>query len=169
MTDRYQDVHDAVVPKATGRAVCLVLVVGLREYGIPEELLTDNGKQFTVRFNAGGGEVMFDRICRENGITHRLTKPRSPTTTGKVERFHLSLRSELLDDHPPFALVAEAQAAIDVFRHDYNTNRPHQSLGMAFPSDRSARPAPAASRCDYPCRWPRPPTKPPPRPSRHRS
>jgi hypothetical protein len=53
-----------------------------------------------------------------------------------VERFHLSLRRELLDEHPPFASVAEAQAAIDVFRHDYNTNRPHQSLGMAFPADR---------------------------------
>jgi Integrase core domain len=79
---------------------------------------------------------MFDRICRENAITHRLTKPRSPTTTGKVERFHLSLRRELLDEHPPFASVAEAQAAIDVFRRDYNTERPHQSLGMAFPADR---------------------------------
>jgi transposase InsO family protein len=126
----------AVVPKATGRAVCLALVAALREYGIPEELLTDNGKQFTARFNAGGGEVMFDRICRENAITHRLTKPRSPTTTGKVERFHLSLRRELLDEHPPFASVVEAQAAIDVFRQDYNTDRPHQSLGMAFPADR---------------------------------
>jgi transposase InsO family protein len=126
----------AVVPKATGRAVCLALVAALREYGIPEELLTDNGKQFTARFNAGGGEVMFDRICRENGITHRLTKPRSPTTTGKVERFHLSLRRELLDEQPPFASVAEAQAAIDAFRHNYNTDRPHQSLDMAFPTDR---------------------------------
>jgi transposase InsO family protein len=77
----------AVVPKATGRAVCVALAAALQEYGIPDELLTDNGKQFTARFNAGGGEVMFDRICRENGITHRLTKPRSPTTTGKVERF----------------------------------------------------------------------------------
>ena len=36
-----------------------------------------------------------DRICRENGITHRLTKPRSPTTTGKVERFHQTLHREL--------------------------------------------------------------------------
>jgi len=75
------------VPKATGRAVCLAMVAALREYGIPDELLTDNGKQFTARFNAAGGEVMFDRICRENGINHRLTKSRSPTTTGKVERF----------------------------------------------------------------------------------
>nr|WP_026205838.1 IS481 family transposase [Actinoplanes globisporus] len=126
----------AVVPKATGRAVCLALAAALREYGIPEELLTDNGKQFTARFNAGGGEVMFDRICRENGITHRLTKPRSPTTTGKIERFHLSLRRELLDDHPPFASVCDAQAAIDGFRRHYNTERPHQALNMAFPADR---------------------------------
>jgi transposase InsO family protein len=92
-------------------------------------------------------------------------------TTGKVERFHLSLRRELLDEHPPSASVAEAQAAIDVFRHDYNTNRPHQSLGMAFPSDRF-RPAGADGiLLQLPRRWPRPrpPTKPPPRPSRHRS
>lgn len=126
----------AVVPRATGRAVCLALVAALREYGVPEELLTDNGKQFTARFNAGGGEVMFDRICRENGITHRLTKPRSPTTTGKVERFHQTLQRELLDDHPPFASIADAQAAIDRFRHTYNVDRPHQSLGMDFPADR---------------------------------
>jgi transposase InsO family protein len=125
----------AVVPKATGRAVCLALTAALREYGIPEELLTDNGKQFTARFGRGG-ETMFDRICRENGITHRLTKPRSPTTTGKIERFHLSLRRELLDEHPPFASVADAQAAIDGFRRDYNTDRPHQGIGMAFPADR---------------------------------
>ena len=58
---------------------------------------------------------MFDRICRENGITHRLTKPRSPTTTGKVERFHQTRQRELLDDHQPFASIADAQAVIDVF------------------------------------------------------
>ncbi|BFU43377.1 IS481 family transposase [Krasilnikovia sp. MM14-A1004] len=126
----------AVIPKATGRAVCLALIAALREYGVPDEVLTDNGKQFTARFNQGGGEVMFDRICRENAITHRLTKPRSPTTTGKVERFHLSLRRELLDDHPPFASIADAQAAIDRFRYHYNTDRPHQALDMAFPADR---------------------------------
>ncbi len=128
----------AVVPKATGRAVCLALVAALRQYGVPEELLTDNGKQFTARFNRGGGEVMFDRICRENAITHRLTKPRSPTTTGKVERFHQTLQRELLDDHPPFASIVDAQAAIDAFRNDYNTDRPHQSLDMDFPAARFA-------------------------------
>jgi hypothetical protein len=53
----------AVMPKATGRAVCLALVAALREYGIPDELLTDIGEQFTARFNAVGVETIFDRIC----------------------------------------------------------------------------------------------------------
>ena len=57
-------------------------------------VLTDNGKVFTGRFNQPPAEVLFDRICRENGVTHRLTQPRSPTTTGKIERFHRSLRIE---------------------------------------------------------------------------
>ena len=86
-----------VVERATGRAVCLAFSEALQRYGAPEEVLTDNGKQFTARFGRGG-EVLFDKICRRNAITHRLTQPRSPTTTGKIERFHQTLRRELLDD-----------------------------------------------------------------------
>jgi transposase InsO family protein len=47
-------------------------------------VLTDNGKVFTGRYAARPMEVLFDRICRENGIRHLLTAPRSPTTTGKI-------------------------------------------------------------------------------------
>ncbi|MEV6039291.1 IS481 family transposase [Nonomuraea sp. NPDC052116] len=124
-----------VVARPTGRAVCLALATALSRYGIPDELLTDNGKQFTARFGRGG-EVLFDRICRENGITHRLTRPHSPTTTGKVERFHQTLRRELLDDHGPFASIEHAQQVLDDFVDDYNTNRPHQALDMDRPADR---------------------------------
>src|SRR5213076_1748556 len=98
----------------------------------PEEVLTDNGQQFTGRFSRGG-EVLFDRICRRNGIAHRLTQPRSPTTTGKIERFHLTLRRELLDDARPFASVLTAQAALDDWVRDYNTERPHQALEPQTP------------------------------------
>ncbi|WP_410050391.1 IS481 family transposase [Actinomadura sp. HBU206391] len=125
----------SVVPRATGRAVCLAFAAALRKFGVPGEVLTDNGKQFTDRFGRGG-EVLFDRICRDNAIVHRLTQPRSPTTTGKVERFHQTLRRELLDEGVPFADVAAAQAAMDAWVSDYNTLRPHQSLGMACPADR---------------------------------
>ena len=72
----------AVTERATGRAVCLALAAALVKHGVPEEILTDNGKQFTDRFG-NGGEVLFDKICRKNGITHRLTAPASPLLTGQ--------------------------------------------------------------------------------------
>ncbi|MEV7968721.1 integrase core domain-containing protein [Sphaerisporangium sp. NPDC088356] len=127
----------AVVLRPTARAVCLAFASALAEFGIPDEVLTDNGKQFTDRFGKGG-EVLFDRICRDNGIVHRLTEPRHPTTTGKVERFHQSLRRELLDDAVPFADLAAAQAAVNAWVEHYNTERPHQALEMACPIERFA-------------------------------
>jgi transposase InsO family protein len=126
-----------VVPRATGRAVCLAFAEALRRYGVPDEVLTDNGKQFTDRFGKGG-EVLFDRICRDNGITHRLTQPASPTTTGKIERWHGSLRRELLNDHEPFPTLLAAQAAIDTWVAEYNCDRPHQALDMAYPAQKFA-------------------------------
>ncbi|SEC45384.1 Transposase InsO and inactivated derivatives [Streptomyces melanosporofaciens] len=123
-----------VVERATGRAVCAAFVGALRVFGVPEEVLTDNGKQFTDRFGQGG-EVLFDRICRENGIAHRLTQPASPTTTGKVERFHQTLRRELLDDCGAFESIEAAQAALDAWVEEYNCVRPHQALDMQSPGD----------------------------------
>lgn len=125
----------SVVERATGRAVCAAFARAMQKLGVPEEVLTDNGKQFTDRFGQGG-EVLFDRICRENGIAHRLTQPASPTTTGKVERFHQTLRRELLDDCGPFESVAAAQQALDAWVQEYNSVRPHQALQMQSPSDR---------------------------------
>lgn len=122
----------AVVERATGRAVCLALAAALARFGVPEEILTDNGKQFTDRFGKGG-EVLFDKICRHNAITHRLTQPASPTTTGKIERFHLTLRRELLDDHQPYESLELAQAAVDGFVDQYNCDRPHQALDPVRP------------------------------------
>ena len=132
-----------VVERATGRAVCLALAAALARFGVPGEILTDNGKQFTARFGRGG-EVLFDKICRHNGITHRLTQPASPTTTGKIERFHLTLRRELLDDHDPFESLAAAQAAIDEFVRTFNTDRPHQALDAERPVSPAERFTPTA-------------------------
>jgi len=136
-----------VTERATGRAVCLALAAALVNYGVPEEILTDNGKQFTDRFGKGG-EVLFDKICRKNGITHRLTAPASPTTTGKIERFHLTLRRELLDDHPYFTSIDAAQATVDAWVAEYNTDRPHQSLDGQVPVTPAERftPVPPAQR-----------------------
>ena len=97
-----------------GRSVCAAFAAAMDRYGVPSEVLTDNGKQFTGRFTKPRpAEVLFEQVCRLNGITARLTKPRSPTTTGKIERWHGTLRRELLDNAGPFADLAAAQAAID--------------------------------------------------------
>src|ERR1700742_18100 len=126
-----------VVVRATGRAVSTAFAQALRRYGVPSEVLTDNGKQFTGKFGGPrAGEGLFDRICRENGITHRLTAVRSPTTTGKIERFHGTFRRELLDDHDPFDSITHAQAVIDTWVTGYNIDRPHQALDMAPPIQR---------------------------------
>lgn len=125
----------ALVVQPTGRAVCEAFAAALRRYGVPSEVLSDNGKQFTGRFTKPlPAEVLFERMCRENGISQRLTKRRSPTTTGKIERWHRTLREELLDQVAPFETFAGAQEAVTAWVHTYNHARPHQALDMACPA-----------------------------------
>lgn len=125
-----------VMARERTRAVCAGLRQALARYGAPVQILTDNGKVFTGRFNHPPVEVLFDAICREHGIDHLLTQPRSPTTTGKIERFHRSLRVEFLSSSGPFANIRAAQQAFDEWVDFYNTERPHQGLQMATPASR---------------------------------
>jgi transposase InsO family protein len=134
-----------VAERATGRVVCLALAEALARFGVPEEIITDNGKQFTDRFGKHGarnGEVLFDKICRKNGITHRLTAPASPNQNGKVERFHGTFRPDFLSIAGPFTSVCEAQAAVDSYVAEYNTDRPHQALDEKVPVTPAERFAP---------------------------
>ena len=121
--------------RATARPVCAAFTDALDRYGIPDEILTDNGKVFTARFARRGGETLFDKICRIHGIHHILTGVRAPTTIGKVERFHETLRRDFFSKHT-FSTIEQAQSALDVFVDDYNNRRPHQSLGMLSPAAR---------------------------------
>src|SRR5438093_1019568 len=135
--------------RATSRAVCAHFAEAMRRHGVPQEVLTDNGKVFTGRFGAKDTEVLFDRICRENGIDHLLTAPRRPQTTGKIERFHRTLRQEFLTGRI-FEDLPAAQAQLDAWVVSYNTHRPHSALSMATPTTRfipqdAGRPADASA------------------------
>ena len=121
-----------LVVRATARPVCDALLSALRRYGAPEEILTDNGKVFTGRLAAKPTNVLFDRICLNNGIKHRLTAPYSPTTTGKVERLHRTMRREFFD-FTRCETIEATQLALDEWVHHYNTEREHQSLGDVVP------------------------------------
>ena len=126
-----------VVARATAGPVCDALAAALRRHGVPEQILTDNGKVFTARFGLGPGPVRFDRICAENGVRHLLTAPYSPTTTGKVERLHKTMRAEFFRRHErEFATIAELQVALDGWVAHYNCERPHQAVGMCPPAER---------------------------------
>ena len=131
-----------VVARATARPVCDALLEALSTHGIPEQILTDNGKVFTGRLGRKPANVLFDRICLNNGIRHLLTAPCSPTTTGKIERLHKTLRKEFFADRS-FDSIEDMQAALDVWVCDYNNEREHQSLGDVPPVRRFelARPA----------------------------
>jgi Integrase core domain len=98
-------------------------------------VLADNGKQFAGGFTKPRlAEALFERVCREHGITTKLTGPYSPTTTGKVERWHRTLRCELPGTPGPFAGLPSAQAAISAWVHAYNHLRSLQALDMATPA-----------------------------------
>jgi len=132
-----------VMLRESSQRVCEGLVVAMQRHGVPQQVLTDNGKVFTGRFNRPPVEVLFDRVLRENGVEHLLTQPRSPTTTGKVERFHRALRTEFRTDRV-FASLEAAQTELDAWVDQYNHTRPHQALGMATPASRFHREAPAS-------------------------
>ena len=135
-----------VVARATARPVCEALAVGTAH---PRRARSDPHRQrqgLHRSLRPGPGPVLFDRICANNGIRHILTAPYSPTTTGKVERFHKTMRSDFLVDHDRVhATIEELQRALDEWVDEYNTKRPHQSLGDRPPIERfalaAARPA----------------------------
>lgn len=72
--------------------------------------------------------MLFDRICHNNGIKHILTAPYSPTTTGKIERLHKTMRKEFFNDRL-FETIEEGQLALDEWVAGYNNDREHQAIG----------------------------------------
>lgn len=115
--------------------MCDALVEGLSRYGVPDQILTDNAKVFTGKLAQKPAVVLFDRICLNNGIRHILTAPYSPTTTGKVERLHKTLRKELFSQET-FNTIEEAQAGLDSWVAYYNHDRDHQGIGDVPPMRR---------------------------------
>jgi hypothetical protein len=97
-------------------------------HGIPASTLTDNGMVFTTRLSGGkGGRNQLENELRRLGVTQINSTPNHPTTCGKVERFHQTLK-KWLTRQPRAATIAELQAQLDAFVEEYNHGRPHRSL-----------------------------------------
>jgi transposase InsO family protein len=127
---------------ATVRAA---LTACFRRYGLPWRVLTDHGPPWGCPNPAQRLTGLSTWLLRL-GIAVSHGRPRHPQTQGKAERFHRTLKAELLRDRA-YRDLADAQAAFDPWRDTYNLERPHEALELATPASRyraSARPFPEA-------------------------
>jgi transposase InsO family protein len=99
-------------------------------YGLPRQLLSDNGTTFTGRLH--GKVVYFERQVRAAGVQFIHGRPYHPQTQGKLERQH-GTQNQWIADHRPRSLDA-ARSVLDAYRHDYNHVRPHEALGQQPPA-----------------------------------
>jgi transposase InsO family protein len=114
--------------RVTGPVVLAEFRKACAVHGIPASTLTDNGMVFTTRLAGGkGGRNAFENELRRLGITQINSTPNHPTTCGKVERFHQTLKKWLLSQ-PRATTLAQLQAQLDAFVDEYNHRRPHRSM-----------------------------------------
>lgn len=112
-----------------------------REYGLPNAIRTDNGAPFSTM--AAGGLSNLSVWWIRLGITHERIEPGRPDQNGRHERMHRTLKAETAK--PPRANMVAQQVAFDLFRREYNHERPHEALGQETPASTyasSARPFP---------------------------
>jgi len=109
------------------------LVAVFRRYGLPDAMLMDNGAPWG---DSGGGPfTSFSVWLMRLGVRVTHGRPYHPQTQGKDERFHRTLKAEVLNG-TSFADLAACQGAFDRWRQVYNHQRPHQAIAMATPSER---------------------------------
>jgi transposase InsO family protein len=101
-----------------------------RRYGLPWAILADNGAPWGDA--ADSPHTLLTVWLMQLGVRVIHGRPYHPQTQGKAERFHRSLNAELLA-YRPFTDLADCQRRFDVWRHVYNTERPHEALGLEVP------------------------------------
>ncbi len=101
------------------------------EYGVPKEVLTDRGRQYTN----WRGTTRFERELGKDRVKHIKSQAHHPMTLGKIERFWKTVYEEFLV-RAQFGSFEEAQERIRHWVKYYNHKRPHQGIGGLFPADR---------------------------------
>jgi transposase InsO family protein len=101
------------------------------EYGVPKEMLTDRGRQYT----SWRGSTRFELELVKDRVKHIKSQPHHPMTLGKVERFWKTIYEEFLV-RAQFGSFEEAKDRIRQWVQYYNHKRPHQGIGGLCPADR---------------------------------
>jgi putative transposase len=104
-----------------------------REWGLPEQMITDNGCPFCTT-RALGGLTELSKMWIKLGIQHVRIVPGRPQQNGVHERMHRTLKQDATQ--PPEANMNAQQYRFDGFRQEFNHVRPHQALGQERPASR---------------------------------
>lgn len=115
----------------TAEHVLEVYRIAAGEYGVPKEMLTDNGRQY-VNWR---GKTRFQEEMMKDRVQHIRSSPHHPMTLGKVERFWKTIFGEFLS-RVQFDSFEEAQERVKLWVKHYNHRRTHQSLEGLCPADR---------------------------------
>jgi len=101
------------------------------EYGVPREMLTDNGRQYTN----WRGKTRFEMELAKDRVRHIRSQPHHPQTLGKIERLWKTIWGEFLS-RAQFESFEEARERVRLWVKYYNHKRPHQGVGGLCPADR---------------------------------
>ncbi len=115
----------------TANVVIPVFQGAFREFGMPNSILSDNGAQFA---GFRKGYTQFERWLMDLDVLPIHGRIKHPQTQGKIERFHRSMKQELLK-HTAIADIEDAQRKLSSWRDKYNNVRPHEALGMKRPAE----------------------------------
>lgn len=101
------------------------------ENGLPNTILCDNGAPWADNHQ---GYTPFERWLMDLDILPIHGRIKHPQTQGKIERFHKTMKQELLN-HTPIVDIADAERKLCLWRDKYNNLRPHEALGMRCPAE----------------------------------
>lgn len=116
---------------STANVVIPVFTEVFQEYGMPDSILSDNGAQFA---GFKKGYTQFERWLMDLDILPIHGRIKHPQTQGKIERFHRTMKQELLN-HTSITDIQDAQNKFNCWRDKYNSIRPHEALGMKTPGE----------------------------------
>lgn len=117
--------------RQTTEFVTTTLLEGTSKFGKPEEVLTDQGRQYF----AWRGKSDFQRLLDKEGIKHVVSRSHHPQTLGKCERFWETVGQEFWERLKPQDLI-DARRRFAHFINHYNHFRPHQGIDGLTPADR---------------------------------
>ena len=116
---------------STANVVIPMFTEAFREFGLPDSILSDNGAQFS---GFKKGYTRFERWLMDLDVLPIHGRIKHPQTQGKIERFHRTMKQELLK-HTSIADITDAEIKLSAWREKYNNVRPHEALGMKRPAE----------------------------------